>query len=54
VSDWEFFRMTGSQHSVQQALERLREQGWQVLDAPEAGPLETWVVRVTRDAGVLS
>jgi hypothetical protein len=52
VSDWEYFRTTGSQEQVEQALEQLRACGWEVLEDPEPGPLDTWVVKVRRGTRV--
>jgi hypothetical protein len=48
VTDVELFRMTGTSFALEQALDRLRDQGWEVLGEPEAGPLDTWLVRVRR------
>ncbi|MCW2544115.1 MAG: hypothetical protein JWM40_1667 [Frankiales bacterium] len=54
MSDWEYFRTTGSEQQVELALAQLRAHGWEVLDQPEPGPLDTWVVRVRRSTPVLA
>lgn len=48
MDDWQYFRMRGTAQELAFALERLQEQGWDVLDTPEQDCAETWTVRVRR------
>ena len=48
MGDWQHFRMTGSDAEVTAAVDRLRQQGWTLLEEPQRGPLDTWTARVQR------